>query len=107
MPSAPGISPGCSAAWRRVAEVKPDRWEGPTDEAPVRSLIAACLDGRIDALAILSTSQINNLFAIAEEHEQAAALRDALNQPGVLVAAVGPVSAEAIRSHDVKVDLQP
>ena len=50
---------------------------------------------------------MNNLFAIAEEHEQADALREALNQPGVLVAAVGPVSAEAIQSHGVKVDLQP
>jgi uroporphyrinogen-III synthase len=88
-------------------EVQPYQWEGPSDEAPVRDLIAACLAGRVDALAILSSSQINNLFAIAEEHDQADRLRDALNQPRVLVAAVGPVSADAIASHGVQVDLQP
>ncbi len=91
----------------KVDEVSPYRWEGPSDEGPVRSLIEACVAGRVDALAILSSSQINNLFAIAEEHDQAGALRDALNQPAVLVAAVGPVSADAIAAHGVKVDLQP
>ena len=91
----------------RLDEVSPYRWEGPSDEAPVRSLIAACLEGRVDALAILSSSQINNLFAIAEEHDQAGLVREALNQQRVLIAAVGPVSADAIRAHGVKVDLQP
>jgi uroporphyrinogen-III synthase len=91
----------------RVEEVTPYRWEGPSDEKPVHSLIDACLAGRIDALAIFSSSQIHNLFAIAEEHDQAAALRAALNQPGVLIAAVGPVSAEAVQSEGLRVDLQP
>ena len=98
---------GLRALGAGVEEVAPYRWEGPIVEGQVRSLIDACLEGRIDALAILSSSQVNNLFAIAEEHEQAGALREALNQPRVLVAAVGPVSADAVRSHGVKVDLQP
>jgi uroporphyrinogen-III synthase len=90
-----------------VAEVQPYRWEGPADDGPVRALIAACLVGQIDALAILSASQVHNLFAIAEAYEQADALRVALNQPRVLVAAVGPVAAAALEAHGVRVDLLP
>lgn len=98
---------GLARLGARVDEVAPYRWEGPTDDHAVRELIAACLAGRIDALAILSSSQIANLFAIAEAHGQAAALRSALNDPRVLVAAVGPVAAQAIEAHGVRVGLQP
>ncbi|MBI2321552.1 MAG: uroporphyrinogen-III synthase [Chloroflexi bacterium] len=98
---------GLARLGARVEEVAPYRWEGPTDDRAVRELIAACLAGRIDALAILSSSQIANLFAIAEAHGQAAALRSALNDPRVLVAAVGPVAAQAIEAHGVRVGLQP
>jgi len=98
---------GVNALGARVCEVAPYRWEGPTDRRPVRDLIDACLGGRIDALAVLSSSQIHGLFEIASEHEQGAALRDALNSPRVLIAAVGPVTAEAIEAHGVHVDLQP
>jgi uroporphyrinogen-III synthase len=98
---------GLTTLGARVREVAPYHWEGPADERPVRDLIAACLDGRVDALAIFSSSQIHNLFAIAEEYGLAEGLRAALNRPRVLVAAVGPVSAEAIAEHGVKVDLQP
>lgn len=98
---------GLAAADALVAEVMPYRWEGPLDERPIRDLIAACLAGRVDALAVMSSSQIHNLFAIADEHDQTAALQRALNDPRVLVAAVGPVTRGAIESHGVGVDLEP
>ena len=98
---------GLATLGARVHEVMPYQWEGPVDDGAVRRLIAACLAGEIDALAIFSSSQIHNLFAIAEAHEQAAALQRALNDPRVLVAAVGPVAAEAVAAHGVTVDLLP
>jgi uroporphyrinogen-III synthase len=98
---------GLAAAGARVHAVAPYRWEGPTDDSGVRQLVEACLAGRLDALAILSSSQIANLFAIAEDHGLGVALRRALNDPGVLVAAVGPVTAQAVEAHGVRVDLQP
>lgn len=90
-----------------VRDVSPYRWEGPADDRTVRDLIEACLAGGIDALAIMSSSQIQNLFAIAEAYGQIDSLRQALNQPTVLVAAVGPVAADAIESCGVRVNLQP
>ncbi len=96
-----------AASEASVSEVMPYRWEGPLDDQPVRELIAACLGGRVDALAIMSSSQIHNLFAVAEEYDQADELQRALNDPRVIVAAVGPVTRDAIESHHVHVDLEP
>lgn len=98
---------GLGALGARVDAVMPYRWEGPADPGAVRRLIAACLAGEIDALLILSSSQVHNLFAIAEAHDEGAALQRALNDPRVLVAAVGPVAAEAVAAHGVQVDLIP
>lgn len=98
---------GLSALNAQVSTIAPYRWERPLDESGLRDLIAACLAGRIDALAILSSSQIHNLFAVAEECDRATALTSALNRPGFLVGAVGPVAAQAIEEHGVRVGLQP
>jgi uroporphyrinogen-III synthase len=73
----------------------------------VRRLIAALDAGGIDALAIFNSSQIHNLFSIADVHGQAEALTTALHDPRVLIASIGPVATEAIRSHGLRVDLQP
>lgn len=98
---------GLAALGARVDAVMPYQWDGPADEGAVRRLIAACLAGEIDALLILSSSQVHNLFAIAEAHDDAGALQQALNDRRVLVAAVGPVAAEAVVAHGVHVDLVP
>jgi uroporphyrinogen-III synthase len=98
---------GLNRLGAQVHPVAPYRWERPVDERALRELIEACVSGRIDALAILSSSQIHNLFAVAEEHDASAALAAALNSPGILVAAVGPVAAQAIEEHGVRVSLQP
>jgi uroporphyrinogen-III synthase len=98
---------GLSTLGAIVAEAAPYTWEGPADASSVESLIDACVSRQVDALAIFSSSQIHNLFAVAEEVERADALRDALNGPDFLVASIGPVATEAIERHDVRVGLQP
>lgn len=70
-------------------------------------MIDACVAGDVDALAIFSSSQVHNLFAVAEECERAEALQEALNRSDLVVAAVGPVAAGALEAHGVRVDLQP
>lgn len=98
---------GLRALGARVREVAPYRWEGPTDVGPVRDLIDRCRAGQIDALALLSSSHIDSLFAIAEDHGGGPSLREALNSPRVVIAAIGPVTARAIEEHGVQVDVLP
>jgi uroporphyrinogen-III synthase len=98
---------GLASLGAKVDEVAPYRWEGPTDDAAVRELIEQCLHGRIDALAIFSSSQIHNLFTIAEEHDVGTQLKQALSTGDVVIASVGPVATEAIRSHGLPVQVQP
>lgn len=87
-----------------VLELPLYRWALPEDEAPVLALLDALARGDVDALAVTSQVQIYHLFAIAERHERAAALRHDL-AGNVLVAAVGPVCARALHEHGVAVDL--
>lgn len=98
---------GLSELGAQLIEVAPYRWEGPIDDQPLRDLIGACLNQEVDALAVLSSSQIHHLFEVAGEDGQEEALRQALNQAGILVAAVGPVTARAIEERGVRVALQP
>jgi uroporphyrinogen-III synthase len=90
-----------------VRSVAPYRWEGPADDHATRELIAACLKGQVDALLILSSSQIQTLFSVAETHGQDEVLRRALNNPRLLVAAIGPVAAQATLAQGVRVDFVP
>ena len=98
---------GLRALETRVFEVAPYRWEGPADLEPVRDLIGRCLTGKVDALALLSSSHIDGLFAVADEQAQGHLLRAALNDSRVLIAAIGPVTARAIEAHGVQVDVLP
>ena len=98
---------GLKARGAQVRDVAPYRWEKPEEATALLRLIDSCIAGQVDVLAVLSSSQIDNLFAVAEASDQESRLREALNAPSLLVAAVGPVSAAAIESHGVRVDLQP
>ena len=98
---------GLNELGAQVEEAAPYTWEGPADASPARALIEACVNREVDALAIFSSSQIHNLFAVAEEIDRAEALQAALNAPELLVASIGPVASQAIEAHGVHVDLQP
>lgn len=98
---------GLRALGAQVEEAAPYTWAGPADASPGRALIEACVNGQVNALAIFSSSQIHNLFALAEEIDRVGDLQMALSAPDLLVASIGPVASQAIESHGVHVDLQP
>jgi uroporphyrinogen-III synthase len=88
-------------AGAEVTTVSPYVYAAATDAdaRQVAALIAALGDGSLDAVAFTSAAQVDRLFAVAEVHAGAEALRAALGR--TLVAAVGPVAAEALRAHGV------
>lgn len=90
----------------RTLEVSLYRWELPADQEPLWKLMDAIQQSAIDVVAATSKTQIHNLFGLASQRRREIALRDALNAQ-VVVAAVGPVCAQAWRDWGVEVDVVP
>jgi uroporphyrinogen-III synthase len=90
----------------RVEELPLYEWVMPEDREPLKTLVRELIDGRVNAIAFTNRVQSRHLFRVAEELGLASRLADALNGD-VLVAAVGPVCAEALQSVGVAPDIIP
>lgn len=90
----------------RVEEVCPYVWALPEDLAPLTRVVEDLVAHRVDAVLFTSQIQCRHLFQIASDMHQADALRAALNADTV-VAAIGPVCAEALGQLDVRPDVIP
>jgi uroporphyrinogen-III synthase len=88
-------------AGARVLSVAPYVYADAADDAAVQRLLARLNAGEVDAIAFTSTPQVARLFAVAPAEVVSAALAR------TLVAAVGPVVAEALGRHGVTPSLVP
>src|SRR6266566_4586078 len=84
-----------------VLTVAPYVYADAADDAAVHGLLARLTAGEVDAIAFTSTPQVERLFAVAPAATVSAALSH------TLVAAVGPVVAEALVRHGVQARLMP
>jgi uroporphyrinogen-III synthase len=84
-----------------VLTVAPYVYADAADDAAVLGLLARLNSGAVDAIAFTSTPQVERLFAVAPAATVSAALAH------TLVAAVGPVVAEALGRHGIKARLMP
>lgn len=84
-----------------VSIVAPYVYADAADEQAVGSLIRQLHEGSIDAIAFTSSAQIERLIAVASEEYAKAALAN------TLVAAIGPVVADALRRHGIDARLMP
>jgi uroporphyrinogen-III synthase len=82
------------------------RWRLPEDTSELEGLVAAILQGRIDALAITCQIQFRHLFQVAQRLGLEWQLVRALNER-VVVAAVGPTCQAILQVHGVEVDVMP
>ena len=81
-------------------------WALPDDVTPLREVVGALIDRKVDALLVTSQVQFRFLMDVATTLGQAEALVRALNED-VVVGAVGPVCASAIRAGGVVADVLP
>lgn len=88
--------------------VVPYRWQLPDDPEPAREVIRAAVGGDLDVILFTSAGAVTNLFLLAHEmgEDVAARLRTAL-AGSVAVAAVGPVTAEAVEAQGGVVTVVP
>ena len=89
-----------------VVEVCPYEWALPDDVGPLATLVRDTIAGHVDAMLFTSQIQCRHLFAVATELGCAAPLAEALNRD-VVVGAVGPVCAQAIRDAGITPDVIP
>jgi len=99
------LADALTARGARLAEACPYEWALPEDVEPLRALVNNPT-GLIDALAITSQIQVRNLFTVAKDLNLATELTDALNDD-IIVAAVGPVAADALKDAGVTPDVMP
>lgn len=71
----------------------------------VRRLIGRMAAGSLDAIAFTSMAQVDRLYKLAADSQLERELHEGLAR--VLVAAVGPVVADALRARGARVDLMP
>lgn len=90
----------------RVEDACLYEWALPEDIEPIRSMVRQILAGTVDALVFTTQVQFRHLMLVAGEMQVAAALVDALNR-AVVVGAVGPVCASALRAGGVVPDVMP
>jgi uroporphyrinogen-III synthase len=89
----------------RLDEVCPYEWALPEDIEPLRALVRDPTS-QLDAIAFTSQIQVRHLFAVAASLDLAPALTAALSHD-VIVAAVGPVCADALKEVGITPDVQP
>lgn len=92
-------------AGAEVVPVYPYVYADQAEDAQVGALIDELVQGEIDAIAFTSSPQVRRLFGVARQLEREEALRGALQR--VVVAAVGPLVAEALERRHVRVDAMP
>jgi uroporphyrinogen-III synthase len=89
-----------------VADVCLYEWALPEDVGPLHDVVRRVVAGNIDALLVTSQIQFRHLIEIAGQTGRAEALVAALNEH-VIVGAVGPVCAAALRAGGVVPDVLP
>ena len=90
-----------ATAGAQALPVWPYVYADATADAEVLALIEAMQQGQVDAIAFTSLQQVERLFRLAE----AGRLKHALGR--TVVAAIGPVVADALRAHGVEPQVVP
>ncbi|MGO4700678.1 uroporphyrinogen-III synthase [Dyella sp. 2RAB6] len=85
--------------------VAPYRYADAADDANVLAMLEGMRQGELDAIAFTSIQQVARLFRLAGMHGHEDGLKDALSR--VVVAAVGPVVADALAQHGIRVHAVP
>ena len=89
-----------------LTEVCPYAWALPEDVTPLERVVRESIAGSLDAVLFTNQIQCRHLLEIAERMSEAAPLVATLNAE-VVVGAVGPVVAEALRTAGVTPDVIP
>ncbi len=100
------LSAALSARGARLEQLFLYEWMLPADVGPLKQMVRDMIDGAVDAVAFTNQIQARHLFRVAGDLGLSDPLARALNGD-VIVAAIGPVCAEALQALGVTPDLIP
>jgi len=89
-----------------VTRVPVYRWALPEDTQPLRQAIEQILDGKISVILFTAAQQVEHLLEIARQLNAETPLREQIVR-SVVVGSIGPTTTEALRNHDLPVDIEP
>lgn len=85
--------------------VSPYVYADKASQQEVVGLIGALSSGELDAIAFTSAPQIRYLLRIARQSGQEDSLKAGL--AGICVASIGPIVAQCLEEHGIRIDVQP
>ncbi len=81
------------------------RWALPEDLSPLRHVLREIVSDHVDVILITNAAQIEHVMQVLAEDQQADRFRQAAGR--MVVASIGPIASEKLRSYDLPVDLEP
>ena len=100
------LAAALEARGARLEELSLYEWKLPLDLEPLHTLVRELIEKRVDAIAFTNEIQCRHLFRVADEAGLSPALAVALNTD-TIVAAIGPVCADALQALGVTPDVIP
>jgi uroporphyrinogen-III synthase len=94
-----------TAQGAEVDPVLPYVYDAQAAESNIITAIDQMAEGRIDAIALTSSSQARRLFDVARAHQCEARLREGLERTPI--ASVGPVVSDELKAHGLRPDISP
>ncbi|MCP4811595.1 MAG: uroporphyrinogen decarboxylase, partial [Planctomycetaceae bacterium] len=103
--SNPSLVAGLEARGATVVSVPVYRWKLPDDQKPLENNLQAVANGEREVLLFTSAHQVTHVITVCQQLE----LEDAFKRqlPQLVVASIGPTTSEALRAHNIPVDLEP
>jgi uroporphyrinogen-III synthase len=100
------VADALRARGARLDEACPYEWALPDDPHPLAAMIRDAIDQKLDAMLFTSQIQCRHLFQIASEMRLAPELAASINR-SVVVGAIGPVCAGALKQYGLTADVMP
>lgn len=88
-----------------VTRIPVYRWALPEDTGPLRQVLDAILSDQVSVVLITNAAQVDHVMQLLAQDQQTERFRQAMRR--IVVASVGPVASERLRSYDLPVDLEP
>jgi uroporphyrinogen-III synthase len=81
------------------------RWALPENLEPLRDVLSAAVAGQVDAILVTNAVQVDHVMQMLTKEGRVEPFKQAVKR--MVVASVGPIASERLRSHGLPVDLEP